>query len=139
MNSTTFRMYFLTCLCFCVFFLMIRRPPRSTRTDTLFPYTTLFRSVVPLADLLPTAIALAEKIAANAPLSVQASKRVALGIQDGRIAADAPYWEHRSEEHTSELQSLMRISYAVFCLKKKTKPDTVNTESTRHTNSSYAK
>ncbi|HKX90752.1 MAG TPA: crotonase/enoyl-CoA hydratase family protein [Sphingopyxis sp.] len=58
----------------------------------------LVNHVVPLADLLPTALALAEKIAANAPLSVQASKRVALGIADGRIAADAPYWEHNTRE-----------------------------------------
>ena len=58
----------------------------------------LVNHVVPLADLMPTAIALAEKIAANAPLSVQASKRVALGIADGRIAADAPYWEHNTRE-----------------------------------------
>lgn len=58
----------------------------------------LVNHVVPLAELLPTALALAEKIAANAPLSVQASKRVALGIADGRIAADAPYWEHNTRE-----------------------------------------
>ncbi|HEY0596646.1 enoyl-CoA hydratase-related protein [Sphingopyxis sp.] len=58
----------------------------------------LVNHVVPLADLLPTAIAIAEKIAANAPLSVQASKRVALGIDEGRIAADAPYWEHNTRE-----------------------------------------
>ena len=58
----------------------------------------LVNHVVPLADLLPTAIALAEKIAGNAPLSVQASKRVALGIDEGRIAADAPYWEHNTRE-----------------------------------------
>jgi crotonobetainyl-CoA hydratase len=58
----------------------------------------LVNHVVPLADLLPTALALADKIAANAPLSVQASKRVALGIDEGRIAADAPYWEHNTRE-----------------------------------------
>src|SRR3546814_6053942 len=89
---------------FVFFFLMIRRPPRSTRTDTLFPYTTLFRSA-------------------------GAQQHDAGG---GRVVV--PFCEHgdidqhrniagfiRSEEHTSELQSLMRISYAVFCLKKKTK------------------
>src|SRR6056297_4117719 len=70
------------------FFLMIRRPPRSTRTDTLFPYTTLFRS--PIRGQHP------------APRPWPACRR-------------------RSEEHTSELQSLRRISYAVFCLKKKKK------------------
>src|SRR3546814_4677074 len=96
---------------------MIRRPPRSTRTDTLFPYTTLFRSrgdslikpatlahhrlgllgVVPQVQILDPGIELVE--AAQRPVPVQESAR--------------------SEEHTSELQSLMRISYAVFCLKKK--------------------
>src|SRR3546814_10091065 len=77
------------------FFLMIRRPPRSTRTDTLFPYTTLFRS---LAAFHPR------------------------DRTQGRVAmADSAPASHRSEEHTSELQSLMRISYAVFCLKKKKK------------------
>src|SRR3546814_1518882 len=76
---------------FFVFFLMIRRPPRSTRTDTLFPYTTLFRSL--RLD--------------RSPLD-----RLSRGP-----AQEFP--GDRSEEHTSELQSLMRISYAVFCLKKK--------------------
>ena len=65
----------------------------------------LVNHVVPLAELLPTAIALAEKIAANAPLSVQASKRVALGIHDGRIAADAPYWEANTLERTALMRS----------------------------------
>src|SRR3546814_8965637 len=82
---------------------MIRRPPRSTRTDTLFPYTTLFRSQEPAG-----------------------------GVRDGecvagvrRLARPRPAGGNgrRSEEHTSELQSLMRISYAVFCLKKQTTPD----------------
>src|SRR3546814_6339846 len=77
------------------FFLMIRRPPRSTRTDTLFPYTTLFRSR-------------AAPVRAGRP--VPPNRRAAAA--DRRSAP-------RSEEHTSELQSLMRISYAVFCLKKK--------------------
>src|SRR3546814_11662511 len=81
-----------------IFFLMIRRPPRSTRTDTLFPYTTLFRS-----SLAPTAPDLADH------------DPNAWGDDD--IGYDGA--EARSEEHTSELQSLMRISYAVFCLKKK--------------------
>src|SRR3546814_1174061 len=78
------------------FFLMIRRPPRSTRTDTLFPYTTLFRS-------------------AGAGDDADAAGAEAERFQD--FIADAHLL--RSEEHTSELQSLMRISYAVFCLKKK--------------------
>ncbi len=61
--------------------------------------------VVPLADLMPTAIALAGKIAANAPLSVQASKRVALGIDDGRVAADAAWWEHNARERGTLMRS----------------------------------
>src|SRR3546814_8033047 len=78
-------------------FLMIRRPPRSTRTDTLFPYTTLFRSV-------------RRRTAFAGPAS-----RCSEDARPPRIAIRSI----RSEEHTSELQSLMRISYAVFCLKKK--------------------
>src|SRR3546814_4619272 len=91
----------------CVFSLMIRRPPRSTRTDTLFPYTTLFRS----ADLLQRALVLRGAFQhADQPLvqDVEAGDHGCPGARDDR-----------SEEHTSELQSLMRISYAVFCLKKK--------------------
>src|SRR3546814_13788749 len=65
----------------------------------------LVNHVVPLADLMPTAIALAEKIAANAPLSVQASKRVALGIDEGRIAADAPLWENNTRERAARMST----------------------------------
>src|SRR3546814_9693194 len=88
------------------FFLMIRRPPRSTRTDTLFPYTTLFRSRRRRADRVSRLSAMRDRFSS-------------------RYRADRGRWRHvvrrdgRSEEHTSELQSLMRISYAVFCLKKK--------------------
>src|SRR3546814_2343062 len=85
---------------FCVFFLMIRRPPRSTRTDTLFPYTTLFRSQQFLAV----------EDRAGAGEEAQCLHGVVHLLAAGG---------QRSEEHTSELQSLMRISYAVFCLKKK--------------------
>src|SRR3546814_8514574 len=84
------------------FFLMIRRPPRSTRTDTLFPYTTLFRSVPRFCRRITPSISQKRK---NLCRSEQTTP-----------------WRNqsgRSEEHTSELQSLMRISYAVFCLKKK--------------------
>src|SRR3546814_7751845 len=84
---------------------MIRRPPRSTRTDTLFPYTTLFRSIDEDAFL---------------------PRGACRGWRRSFPYAAAHRWNcpirntfHRSEEHTSELQSLMRISYAVFCLKKK--------------------
>src|SRR3546814_3990983 len=80
-----------------VLFFRIRRPPRSTRTDTLFPYTTLFRSCVS---------------AAGSPTG--------FGSRPSGSATSSSYRRCcRSEEHTSELQSLMRISYAVFCLKKK--------------------
>src|SRR3546814_3042111 len=102
---------------------MIRRPPRSTRTDTLFPYTTLFRS--------------------RSPELPGQSRRIDRSVQPARVRAPAGAGHHaggswwaagrvdvrrsgpvRSEEHTSELQSLMRISYAVFCLKKKKRKTT---------------
>src|SRR3546814_4391139 len=89
---------------------MIRRPPRSTRTDTLFPYTTLFRSARPGSPVGGAVRPGQHRDVASAgprPGAARAGQRVP---QPGR---------HRSEEHTSELQSLMRISYAVFCLKKK--------------------
>src|SRR3546814_8904899 len=105
---------------------MIRRPPRSTRTDTLFPYTTLFRSMA------------SQSSESNEVFQIMTSK----GYLVGEEVKSALYWASRvatnlspaakydairrklqvivrSEEHTSELQSLMRISYAVFCLKKK--------------------
>src|SRR3546814_14411362 len=95
------------------FFLMIRRPPRSTRTDTLFPYTTLFRSL-----LRPGG-------------QPDGTESAITGAR--RPSGRAKQWGHtprgpiRSEEHTSELQSLMRISYAVFCLKKKKRRYSNNT------------
>src|SRR3546814_5761401 len=94
---------------------MIRRPPRSTRTDTLFPYTTLFRSHPqdPLGH--PIRVENLERVHCFA--------RPDVGDWETGHAADAERRSPagiRSEEHTSELQSLMRISYAVFCLKKKT-------------------
>src|SRR3546814_2114760 len=98
-----------------IFFLMIRRPPRSTRTDTLFPYTTLFRSGAARADR--------EAVLAARHLADRRNHRSgAAGEAFGELAAF-----RRSEEHTSELQSLMRISYAVFCLKKKKKIKTTKT------------
>src|SRR3546814_4924646 len=130
---------------------MIRRPTRSTRTDTLFPYTTLFRS-----DLLrvePARIALViYRLVTREKLRIEEQ----LGVEGGELGApfgvdildavarlvrrlDAPHREdavhrvarqhHRSEEHTSELQSLMRISYAVFCLKKKKNINIKNNQS----------
>src|SRR3546814_8889473 len=95
---------------------MIRRPPRSTRTDTLFPYTTLFRSHLQAVALEEVELALHVGVVIPPP-------RVEVVSPAGDLeAVVAP----RSEEHTSELQSLMRISYAVFCLKKKTNT-TLNT------------
>src|SRR3546814_9930010 len=92
---------------------MIRRPPRSTRTDTLFPYTTLFRSqgcsmckrLMLLVDSLSRACGVLSALLLSFAMLVVCQKILM----------------RRSEEHTSELQSLMRISYAVFCLKKKNK------------------
>src|SRR3546814_10795321 len=96
---------------------MIRRPPRSTRTDTLFPYTTLFRSLQRRAS--GEAVFIGDAIAD--PLT-------------GLHAAVAAWASHRrSEEHTSELQSLMRISYAVFCLKKKNKKRKTTTSNIQNT------
>src|SRR3546814_5768802 len=115
---------------------MIRRPPRSTRTDTLFPYTTLFRSrqtkdtlqprhpgLVPGSNM-PQVLPLVESWM---PEPVRHDDRRALnsripriGEQHVAVFRDLDLGASRSEEHTSELQSLMRISYAVFCLKKKT-------------------
>src|SRR3546814_5255871 len=107
---------FVHCVCFCCFyffFLMIRRPPRSTRTDTLFPYTTLFRS--------PSAWS--PRACGNAPSGPFRRDRDKAPYGRTwtacRILGTPSSAVPRSEEHTSELQSLMRISYAVFCLKKK--------------------
>src|SRR3546814_5211521 len=108
---------------------MIRRPPRSTRTDTLFPCTTLFRSLSIEQLALP-------RFCSRPPLGRRLAPRVLLrsprsiGIDFGEELAKQLFLDSRhnlrgarkrSEEHTSELQSLMRISYAVFCLKKKNK------------------
>src|SRR3546814_2403174 len=92
------------------FCLMIRRPPRSTRTDTLFPYTTLFRSI---AALRPAMLKWLQKQGVKTKVLESAADRTIAMLQTTLQSED------RSEEHTSELQSLMRISYAVFCLKKK--------------------
>src|SRR3546814_6400294 len=113
---------------FFFFFLMIRRPPRSTRSDTLLPYTTLFRSPggfcarpCPRSDPL------------QAPAQIRPETGSARRGRDPTLAFRQRLWRRqhrapwsvegrgRSEEHTSELQSLMRISYAVFCLKQKQK------------------
>src|SRR3546814_6585803 len=104
---------------------MIRRPPRSTRTDTLFPYTTLFRSTYACRAVVGVA---SNRLSGHA--IANAVDISAFVLADGRRISVLDDWSSsdpqnrafmRSEEHTSELQSLMRISYAVFCLKKKTK------------------
>src|SRR3546814_8216165 len=117
---------------------MILRPPRYTRTDTLFPYTTLSRarpgrsSHAHGLESLRKQVQIAEHIAGASTADAVAAKQLALTLgaplirlrstlrsRDGELRAV----EERSEEHTSELQSLMRISYAVFCLKKKNKTE----------------
>src|SRR3546814_3139647 len=107
---------------------MIRRPPRSTRTDTLFPYTTLFRSGSQ-GDLFDHALAtgtldvlaFAEGILHQIKQPRDDVLHEGLRAKADREADDTGAGQERSEEHTSELQSLMRISYAVFCLQKKKK------------------
>src|SRR3546814_3037285 len=138
---------------------MMRRPPRSTRPDTLFPYTTLFRSLELLRPR-PRALALAERFfvrsETGALLALPAEAReaafvrlwcakeavlkahgrgLAFGLDRLEFALCGDDWalvacDPRSEEHTSELQSLMRISYAVFCLKKKTNHTSTMTSKT---------
>src|SRR3546814_9649215 len=141
---------------------MIRRPPRSTRTDTLFPYTTLFRSAEDkLRAGAPFRVALAHRQSAGqchpergyggfhpgASPSWQSDAATASGRLDRLFAFPVPRAtlralrrarltgvQARSEEHTSELQSLMRISYAVFCLKKKIqRTPNINTEQSENT------
>src|SRR3546814_4664563 len=122
------------------FFLMIRRPPRSTRTDTLFPYTTLFRSGglrAPSKTVLPADACGSGRRATGVRGDRLAGRQAEAMPEGGTRQTLCPpteeSWQEcggdletkmkeavRSEEHTSELQSLMRISYAVFCLKKKT-------------------
>src|SRR3546814_1884939 len=137
---------------------MIRRPPRSTRTDTLFPYTTLFRSIAFARAFLDESIPLASGSHSQAKSYVVDNGKLQVGLDNGQetTLADASLFlgyrgdaakpealvfKHnglhfeiqidsnegrRSEEHTSELQSLMRISYAVFCLKNKKKNNPTN-------------
>src|SRR3546814_6257565 len=99
---------------------MIPRPPRSTRTDTLFPYTTLFRSALVLAIAVDALGA--DKVRAVMMPSPYTADISWIDEAGHELAS------HRSEEHTSELQSLMRISYAVFCLKKKKTKGKINSE-----------
>src|SRR3546814_6673363 len=122
---------------------MIRRPPRSTRTDTLFPYTTLFRSI---NDLLPETLGGSADLTGSNNTKTKSTGPLTKDDYSGRYVyyGIREFGMARSEEHTSELQSLMRISYAVFCLKKKKKNistqklHTITTPTTRHTNSTNA-
>src|SRR3546814_10659984 len=121
------------CLCYLLFFVMIRRPPRSTRTDTLFPYTALFRSrikrklVCSGGSYWLGAVRGQRRLASLCFGSLENSaglRSISTATAD-RVTTQWP--PLRSEEHTSELQSLMRISYAVFCLQKKKKTFLSNT------------
>src|SRR3546814_7779424 len=115
---------------------MIRRPPRSTRTDTLFPYTTLFRSPQAGGGVIRRQAGGAFGIRNSLTICAAASAGVSLLVSTStsgvgmRSVLNTPAASIRSEEHTSELQSLMRISYAVFCLKKK-KINTIPTNNQR--------
>src|SRR3546814_6714215 len=95
---------------------MIRRPPRSTRTDTLFPYTTLFRSLSWRTGLAYDA---GEAVSLRAAAYTGLRQPTLNELYRPFVVFPVETRANRSEEHTSELQSLMRISYAVFCLKKK--------------------
>src|SRR3546814_3256600 len=105
------------------FFVMIRRPPRSTRTDTLFPYTTLFRSRQ----------CSSQRLSAAPPFDCRTALRNRPPLSWRTCCTARLPSFIRSEEHTSELQSLMRISYAVFCLKKKTPRHHHNNVNSQHT------
>src|SRR3546814_3618559 len=124
----------------CYFFLMIRRPPRSTRTDTLFPYTTRFRALwggagadrrldrVPAASLCGRGKSLyyaGVRVYRRPPPIGSYCGSARREIEKKRV------FSNRSEEHTSELQSLMRISYAVFCLNKKNHIPNITTPQTQ--------
>src|SRR3546814_2798389 len=111
---------------------MIRRPPRSTRTDTLFPYTTLFRSALSKDFEAKWKGRLADAAGKSGAEGIGQALAEFEALEDllGKIGSFAGLTYFRSEEHTSELQSLMRISYAVFCLKKKKKSILINTYNT---------
>src|SRR3546814_6360587 len=112
---------------------MIRLPPRSTRTDTLFPYTTLFRSTADLRVEEGERTARLQRFNPKRYLSQFDRHRIAVHAIE-TAAGNFAQRMARSEEHTSELQSLMRISYAVFCLKKKNESQTHEDHKTRRNN-----
>src|SRR3546814_5408923 len=111
---------------------MIRRPPRSTRTDTLFPYTTLFRSLLRVPCQFVACLEWQRLSNEKIRKDIHARRRHFFNKRVSIVNYAAPDTQpdemlvDRSEEHTSELQSLMRISYAVFCLKKKKNNEYVN-------------
>src|SRR3546814_8214215 len=105
---------------------MIRRPPRSTRTDTLFPYTTLFRSTDTQWGCRPDERMALDRLVIRRAMTIASQQ----AVDPSYMLALAT----RSEEHTSELQSLMRISYAVFCLKKKNNSNNKNNRNTTTNN-----
>src|SRR3546814_10638986 len=112
---------------------MIRRPPRSTRTDTLLPYTTLFRSGTGAGGGTAANVAFQANPVRVDNLHPRATELDIVRPNQYYNGTFVPEHDTRSEEHTSELQSLMRISYAVFCLKKKTTESRYINEQTTHT------
>src|SRR3546814_6873796 len=117
-----------------VFFLLIRRPPRSTSTDTLCPYTTLFRSNLSCCagrrlKILRLRLSPAHSRRTASPQCPRHQLRHRADVRLCRVCAGTA---RRSEEHTSELQSLMRISYAVFCLKKKNNTTIIRANNKRY-------
>src|SRR3546814_10062547 len=122
---------------------MIRRPPRSTRTDTLLPYTTLFRSALGSLIVITNGcrsescrglVFMAPPPRESSVPAWSPAARLGPPPCDDGMAGNCQGWCGRSEEHTSELQSLMRISYAVFCLKKKKDPTTDHIHRTQECN-----
>src|SRR3546814_9576145 len=113
---------------FCVFFFMLRRPPRSTRTNTLFPYTTLFRSEPAATSGSTLACSRPSPPKRSPAMTASSSSTSTWSHSTGRATRPPAAVKGRSEEHQSEIQSLMRISYDVFCLKQ-----TNRTEHTHYT------
>src|SRR3546814_4285067 len=122
---------------------MTRRPPRTTRTDTLFPYTTLFRSIWS-TGMFMLAVSLGQIVASVIAtyFAARAAMRAGRDLRDDIFQRVSTFSERevthfRSEEHTSELQSLMRISYAVFCLKKKNTRKHITQNSCKHVRANH--
>src|SRR3546814_6860740 len=122
-------------MCLFFFFFIIPRPPRSTRTDTLFPYTTLFRSAafhqLRQMSCLPGGRSDGMRPGAHDGFVRRDRRLCGISADQRNLVREAAHVS-RSEEHTSELQSLMRISYAVFCLKKKNTSDYIKKTQNKH-------